>query len=96
LRPLSSLNRFSQLFSSSRKMLVSVATSVDILYVWWLSNRNVKFLGLVAREFRRETRSQIDLDHETHALHKTWRSRCGVRSAPSGLNTPTFDDSFGL
>jgi hypothetical protein len=27
---LSSLKRFSQLFSSSRKMLVSVATSVDM------------------------------------------------------------------
>jgi hypothetical protein len=35
LRPLSSLNVFSQLFSSSRKMLVSVVTSVDMLRVWY-------------------------------------------------------------
>lgn len=71
LRPLSNLKVFSQLFSSSRKMFVSVATSVDMLYVWYYE-LEMEVLGLVAREFRRETRSQIDLHHETHALHKTW------------------------
>lgn len=35
LRPLSSLKVFSQLFSSSRKILVSVVTSVDMLDVWY-------------------------------------------------------------
>lgn len=54
LRPLSSLNVFSQLFSSSRKILVSVATSVDMLYIWYYE-LEMEVLGLVAREFRRET-----------------------------------------
>ena len=69
LRPLSSLKVFSQTLSSSRKVLVSVAASVDMFYVWYCVVE-MRVLGLVAREFRRETRSQIDLHHETHALPK--------------------------